>query len=455
MRSAVALAREARMDQPTAEADEDGIEVLSVDQAIEMALGLIRKRELKAAAGILENIVENVPDHGDAWNYLGVVRFHLKGPDASIETLKHAAEIAPRHPGIRNNLGNAYVEAGKIDAAVNAYEKAIEIDPNLADPYCNLASIMKYAGNPEFAEKLLRKAIDVNPEFGVAHQNLASILLDSGRAREAIDYFWKATVHLPDKAVPAQFLALAYWFAGLKDLAIDFVKKWADANPDDAQAQHMRASMTGENIPDRASDVYVRKLFDQFASSFDAKLDSLEYRAPEIVGAAVASAVGEGRDLVILDAGCGTGKCAKYLKPYASVLEGVDLSKGMIAKAQKMGIYDRLECCELTAFLQSGPRTYDVVASADTLCYFGRLVQFSAAAASALRPGGVLVFTVEALDNSTEDFQLAVNGRYMHSEPYVRRCLEAAGFEVDSCPREKLRTENAEPVIGLVVTARR
>ncbi|MBS3647056.1 tetratricopeptide repeat protein [Pseudaminobacter sp. 19-2017] len=443
------------MDHPVAEVDEDGAEVLSVDQAIEMALGLIRKRELKAAAEILGDIVENVPDHADAWNYLGVVHFHLEGPDASIETLKHAAESAPRHAGIRNNLGNAYVEAGNIHAAVDAYEKAIEIDPNLADPYCNLASIMKYAGNPEFAEKLLRKAIDVNPEFGVAHQNLASILLDSGRAREAIDYFWKATVHLPDKAVPAHFLALAYWFAGLKDLAIDFVRKWADANPDDAQAQHMRASMTGENVPDRASDVYVRKLFDQFANSFDAKLDSLEYRAPEIVGLAMAAAQGVARDLVILDAGCGTGKCAKYLKPYASVLDGVDLSKGMIAKAQKMGIYDRLECGELTDFLQSRPRTYDIVASADTLCYFGRLEQFSAAAASALRPGGVLVFTVEPLDNSAEDFQLAVNGRYTHSEAYVRRCLEEAGFEVVSSPREKLRTENAEPVIGLVVTARR
>jgi len=441
--------------EPSRDSEEEEETILSVDQAVEMARDLMSKKELKAAAGILENIVEVVPDHADALNYLGVVRFHLDGPQKSIDTLKHAADLAPKHAGIRNNLGNAYIEVGDTDAAVDAYDKAIEIDPNLADPYCNLASIVKYAGNVDFAEKLLRKAIDINPEFGVAHQNLASILLDSGRAKEAIDYFWKATVHLPGKSVPAHFLALAYWFAGLKDLAIDFVKKWADANPDDPQAQHMRASMTGENVPDRASDVYVSKLFDQFAGSFDSKLDSLDYRAPEVVGAAVDRAVGGRGGLAILDAGCGTGKCAKYLMPFARQLDGVDLSRGMLSKAMRLGAYDRLDCAELTAFLEGQPQNYDLVASADTLCYFGRLEEFSHAVASSLRPDGIVVFTVEAMDNPEETFSLAVNGRYTHSEPYVRKCLEDAGLVVDRCDREKLRSENAVPVIGLVVTARR
>lgn len=433
---------------------EDGVE-LTVDDAVDMAVELMRKKQLKGAAEILESVLEIEPARADALNYLGVVRFHLDGPSKSIEILNRAAEMAPAHAGIRNNLGNAYVELGDTDAAVAAYDRAIELDPNLADPYANLAAIVKYAGNDGFAEKLLRKAIDINPEFGVAHQNLAAILLDTGRAREAIDYFWKATVHLPDKGVPAHFLALAYWFAGLKDLAIDFVKKWADANPNDAQAQHMRASMTGENVPDRASDTYVRKLFDQFASSFDAKLDSLEYRAPELVGDAVSAAVGkDATGLAILDAGCGTGKCAKYFKPHAARLVGVDLSGGMLTNANKLGLYDYLERAELTEYLLSQPGTYDAVASADTLCYFGRLEEFSEAAAASLRPGGVLVFTVEALDGAAEDFRLAVNGRYTHSEPYVRKCLGEAGLQVVSCGREKLRTENAEPVIGLVVTAR-
>jgi predicted TPR repeat methyltransferase len=439
---------------PTEAEREEG--AVTYDEAVQIALDMLRKREIKAAVGILENVLEYEPDHVDALHYLGVARFHLDGAEKSIEILKRAVDVAPDQATIRNNLGNSYVEIGDMDNAVAQYDKAIELDPNLADPYSNLASIVKYAGNVGFAEKLLRKAIDINPEFGVANQNLASILLDSGRPREAIDYFWKATVYLPNKAVPAHFLALAYWFAGLKDLAIDFVKKFADANPDDAQAQHMRASMTGENVPDRASDTYVSKLFDNFAGSFDSKLESLEYRAPELVGKAVSKAVGTGTaDLVILDAGCGTGKCAKYLKPHAATLHGVDLSAGMLTKAKKLDLYDGLAKGELTAFLLSQPGGYDVVASADTLCYFGRLEEFAAGAIQSVKPGGVLIFTVEKMSEPIESYKLSVNGRYTHNPDYVLKCLTDAGFMIDACEEEKLRMENGEPVIGLLITARR
>ena len=43
------------------------------------------------------------------------------------------------------------------------------------------------------------------------------------------------------------------------------------------------------------------------------------------------------------------------------------------------------------------PGAFDVIVSADTLVYFGALEEVVAAAAKALRPGGVLVFTVEEL----------------------------------------------------------
>ena len=126
----------------------------------------------------------------------------------------------------------------------------------------------------------------------------------------------------------------------------------------------------------------------------------------------------------------------------------------MLVRANKLGVYDDLVQGELTAFLEQRPQLYDAVISADTLCYFGRLEAFSAAAATALLPKGRLVFTVEALPEGTEeDFRLAVNGRYAHSERYVRSSLEAAGLAIVDCRRVHLRNENTEPVIGLLVTA--
>lgn len=432
---------------------------VTLDEALGLALEALSRRQFEPAIDMFEKILEVKPNDGDVWNYWGIANFHLKGATAGAAALERAAKEAPQHAGIRNNLGNTYIELREIDKAVDEYDKAIELDPTLPDPFCNLAAVMRHNGNPEFAEKLLRKALDLKPDFGVAHQNLAMILMDSGRPKAAIEHFWKATVYLPQKAIPSHFLAMAYWHAGLKDQAADYVRKWAEASPGDAQAQHVKAAMTGEAVPERASDDYVRSLFDQFSRSFDAKLDSLGYKAPQVVAKAVADALGEPKGtLEILDAGCGTGKCGRYLKPYAKILAGVDLSGGMLIQADKLGLYDDLERGELTHYLASTPNEWDAVVSADTLCYFGRLEEFAAAALSSLRPGGVLIFTVEVLSgepppSGSEGYKLAVHGRYQHERRYVETCLRDAGFAPVIFGVEALRNENDEPVMGYVVTA--
>jgi predicted TPR repeat methyltransferase len=70
----------------------------------------------------------------------------------------------------------------------------------------------------------------------------------------------------------------------------------------------------------------------------------------------------------------------------------------MLIKARERSIYAELVAAELTAYLAGQPRAFDVVICADTLCYFGDLVSIGEAAARALKPAGLLVFTVEALD---------------------------------------------------------
>ena len=60
-------------------------------------------------------------------------------------------------------------------------------------------------------------------------------------------------------------------------------------------------------------------------------------------------------------------------------------------------MYDVLHKAELVYYLDTQPDAFDAVISADTLCYFGKLENVCAASRRSLRPGGLLVFTVEAL----------------------------------------------------------
>jgi predicted TPR repeat methyltransferase len=142
----------------------------------------------------------------------------------------------------------------------------------------------------------------------------------------------------------------------------------------------MLAACSGEGVPERADDAFIVETFDRFADSFEEQLQQrLAYKAPQLV----TDALGRHRHRPgSSDAGCGTGLCGPLVKPHAARLTGVDLSVGMLQKAEGKGCYDHLYRIELGAFLAMPDEAaaWDVILSADTLCYFGPLEAVAAGA---------------------------------------------------------------------------
>jgi predicted TPR repeat methyltransferase len=221
--------------------------------------------------------------------------------------------------------------------------------------------------------------------------------------------------------------------------------------------QHQLAACLGDNAPARASDEYVEQVFDSFAKSFDSKLEQLNYRAPQLVAEALGPVLGEPRAaLDIGDLGCGTGLCGPLLRPYARTLLGCDLSVGMLQQAKPRQCYDGLHKAELVHYMQTQPESFDVLVSADTFCYFGELDGAMVAARHALRPGGWLFYTVEALPESDDaPHRLQTNGRYAHHHRYVEAALQGAGLRAHAIEPVALRTEAGKPVHGWLVSAQR
>ena len=89
-------------------------------------------------------------------------------------------------------------------------------------------------------------------------------------------------------------------------------------------------------------------------------------------------------------------------------------------------------------------------------CISAALESVFSAAAGALRPDGVFVFTLEHAADVGPDVEshLQYHGRYSHARPYVERALARAGFE-SAIVQAELRMEAGSPVAGLVVRARR
>ena len=234
-------------------------------------------------------------------------------------------------------------------------------------------------------------------------------------------------------------------------------REWLAEEPDNPVVQHQLAACLGEAAPERASDAYVEQVFDSFATSFDVKLQMLHYRAPEFVAQALRDVAGEPRaTLDIVDAGCGTGLCGPLVKPWARTLAGCDLSVGMLKQARPRGAYDLLHKAELVYYLDTQPAAFDVVISADTLCYFGELGAAMAAARKTLRPGGWLIYTVEAVaDDADAPYVLQPNGRYAHRRGTIELALVEAGLMLQAMQAVELRMEAGKPVNGWLVTARR
>lgn len=366
-------------------------------------------------------VLKENPDHPDALHFYGMLHFQLgRGIDA-VRFIGRSLDLLPTNPHAWNNLGNILTFQDKFAEAREAWRRVIALAPDMAEAWFNLGVSLRDSGNYDAAVQHLQMAAQQQPKFARAYESLGQLFYRLGDFAQAADAY----------------------------------RQWLALDPDNPMARHMVAATSGIGVPDRADGEYVTKLFDRYARHFDENLRELGYRAPELVTAMLSTVVDPSAKLDILDAGCGTGLCGPLLRPLAGRLTGVDLSSKMVELARERGGYDELVVGDLCAFMTSHPRQFDAAIAADTLEYFGSLKDVCEAAAVTLRPGGLFLFTVEALpDDAPEPYKLEVHGRYVHRPDYVNQSLQEAGFDVLRLGFETLRVERMQDVKGLVALAR-
>jgi len=423
---------------------------------LDKAIALHRGGRLDDAKRIYEQILAADPEHASAWHFLGVLQHQTGHSEVAAAYVAKAIELDPSYADACNNLGNIYRETDHYDEALRAYEQAVAIAPDHADAWNNIGVIRSGGGEYAEAEKAYARAIEINPAHAAAWQNRGTLAARINMFEAAIAPFRRAIELRPDDTVAYNGLSRALYRAGRIDEAVSVYKEWLLVDPDNAVARHMLAASTGAEAPQRASDNYVRQTFDAFAGSFEQVLDRIGYRAPALIAEFLdrIAPVNEA-SLVIADAGCGTGLCADFLRRRAQRLVGVDLSAGMLAKARARKAYDELIESELAGWLAGRSQEFDLIVSADTLCYFGALEQALAGAAGALRPGGRVVFTVERAADDVSEYHLDATGRYSHAENYVRSVLASSGLDEIAIEHVVLRRERGQEVQGLLASARR
>ena len=429
---------------------------MTLEEALAWAVRHHQAGELDEAQAIYEAVLQRQPDRVEVLNWLGILK-HQRGDIAEAAALmQRVVELQPEADGVWNNLGNVLLRLERMDEAREAFKRSLELVPT-PQAWSNVARIFRKQGDMARSEHACRQALELDPEHGPATHNLALALISDGRVEAGVAAALRAMQLLPPHEQRRQLYMHLLLLLGERAQAAVILRAWLAQEPDNPYVQHHLAACTGEGAPERASDAYVEKLFDHFAPTFDAKLSSLHYRAPQVVADAVAAALPPpARSLLVADIGCGTGLCGPLLRPWADRLVGCDLSGAMLERASQRGAYDELHKAELTAFLRERPGAFDLVVSADTLIYFGELREVAQAVHGALRAGGSVVFTLEALAAGERGpYRLQDNGRYAHDGAQARRVFEAAGLRVEAPVDVVLREEKQEPVRGWLVVARR
>jgi len=426
---------------------------MSPQELLFVAVRLHRDGRLDDAEKCYQVLLDLEPQNANAMHFMGMLLQQKGHLGKALELIEASISLEGTVAGWHNNLGNVLLASDRFEDAARSYARCVQLDPENMEVLNNLGMLHRYMGRPVQAEEMLLRALQRDPSFANAHYNLANLYCKLNRMPEAFSHYADALALQPSDLRSRSALTIALGKAGRLEEGRQACREWLNLEPDSAQAHHFYAAFGGTATPDRASDAYLVSEFDSFAETFDAKLAGLEYRAPQWIGESVRKILGEpvARER-ILDLGCGTGLCAPMLRPFAEHLAGVDLSQKMLERAQQRNLYDNLIQLELVAYLQECQRDWNILVSADTLIYFGRLESVFMVARQVLCAGGHMVFTLEAHD-LPDDFILHTHGRYSHAHGYVTTALTHSGFTSIDIQKVELRFESGNPVTGWLVVA--
>ena len=423
-------------------------------EILQEAITCHQSGEIEKAKYRYTKVLKSDPLNVNAMNFYGMLESQHGDLAFAEKLIKRSVSLDPHYADALNNLGNCLKIQGKIEEAERTYQRAHELIPVDINPMINLGVLARSSGNLEEAESWYEKALNIDANSNIALVCLAGLQEAQKKYDDALQSYQKA-LQIDDSYAPlyANYGKLLTRMDRREDAARLF-KKQLQHNPDDATAQHMLFALSGENTPDRASDSFVSTLFDRFANSFDQVLGTLEYKAPLLVGDLVREYYPQTvSSLKVLDAGCGTGLCGEHLRPVAKNIVGIDLSGEMLRRAKLCNHYDSLENAEIIEYLTTTQSRFDLIVSADTFCYFGKMDEVCKAASTVLNDNGKFMFTVEKHTEDKPDYLLQTHGRYSHSHAYIQHCLIDAGFSVTTNKEVTLRKERGEPVMGMLVCA--
>jgi predicted TPR repeat methyltransferase len=429
---------------------------MTLEEALAYAVQRHQAGDLDQAEPIYEAVLQRQPDRVEVLNYMGILK-HQRGELADAAALmRRLVQLQPEADGVWNNLGNVLMRLGRTDEAADAFERSLGLVPS-AHAWSNLARVFRKRDDLARSEQACLQALALESDHGPATHNLALALILDGRVEAGVAAALRAMQLLPPGQQRRQLYMHLLLLHGETAQAVVILRAWLVQEPDNPYVQHHLAACTGEGAPERASDAYVEKLFDNFAPTFDDKLASLHYRAPQVVADAVATRCPRLRPAWRSPTSVAARACAGRCCGRGQAVWSAATCPARCWSA-RVGAARTTSCTRPNSprSCASVPDAFDLVVSADTLNYFGELGGVAAGGARRAASGRDLRLHARGAGRGRGRNAQAAGQRPLRARR--RACtarVRGGGLQVDAPVEAVLREEKQLPVRGWLMVARR
>lgn len=413
------------------------------------------------AEALYQKLLQIAPENAELLHLFGALLLQTGQKERAESMLQLACTKAVGEPRYLNTLGLLYRHTSRVEEALITLTKAVKLAPDYAEAYSNRGLVYLQINRLKNALKDFKKATELEPGNPELWTNYGFALQDAGEVVKAHNAYQKAVEIAPNVERYLLNLAAVAFNLNHKAEAIALYTKILKQNPEEPTAKHLMASLQNSADAHHVPEAYISKLFDQYAPQFDAHLKKLGYYVPERLAELIPALFvhqGDAQGVSLLDLGCGTGACGQLFKEKCVKITGVDISRKMLAEAEKSNAYTALYCLGLLPYLKQEKGVYTLVFAADVFVYVGALEAIFKEVTRVLAPQGLFAFSIECAttdEGAKKGYTLRQSGRFAHTHAYIKTLAQTHNMAVEVAEDITVRKEREAGIPGCLYILRR
>jgi len=393
--------------------------------------------------------LKNKTDYYSAMYNLALTLSAQEKNQEAVNHLIPLIKVQPKHLRAQFLLGKILIKEKLYKDADKHFQEIVKIQPNDKSILSSIINLLLENSRYEEAKRYCKLLLKLEPKNVETHYDLGLIAQSLGNRKRAIEYY-HAALQIDESYFPAiNNIALVYLAEHNPDAAKYYLTLGCELQPNNIELKQTFDALSQKS---ETNDEFnkIQQLFDSVADHYDEQLlTALEYQIPTRLMVLLKKYHPKNAKWNILEIGCGTGILCSYLKPWAELITGVDLSPKMSEKAKEKSCYEEVVVSENGAFLRDKEALFDLIVSADVFVYQKELEEILSACYKGLKKKGIMAFTTEI--SRKEEVALQPSGRYCHSKQYLKKLAKKIGFKVLFIKKLPTRTQQKGLMLGFYV----